>query len=401
MKRFHLSQEARRAKLERDQVKIDQYQKLTASIFARRDNGEVSLKVFDETTSLLMMNPEFYTVWNIRRETLRGLYDQGKGTENGDDLGNSPSIPLESILETVYVEYLDDDLKLILALLKRFPKCYWIWHHRRWCLFELFDLGKVNWKYEFAVVSKLLELDSRNFHGWQYRRFVVENIERQAVTNVVERKVSPEISSGNSSSIDTEGQDLALLTINVDEFNYTTAKINKDISNFSAWHNRSKLIPKLLKLFHSVADPSLFRDVQTHFQSPTSILMHELALIKTGIYMDSDDTSVWLYLYWLLTDDLFVHDLRQQNQSYIEILQDQLEIVEELNALEKDDHIYNLDNCWCLKTILLLKALIRREKKESQLSDDMKENLQTLMTIDPLRKGKYMDQLEGRSRIVV
>lgn len=347
---------------------------MTASIFSKRDNSEVSLEAFGETTSLLNINPEFYTVWNIRRDILRGLYDRGKDSEG--------------ILETEYVEYLEDDLKLILALLKRFPKCYWIWHHRRWCLFELFDLGKVNWKYEFAVVSKLLELDSRNYHGWHYRRFVVENIERQAIRDVQTKAEGLR-----------EAQDLALLAINVDEFNYTTAKINNNISNFSAWHNRSKLIPKLLKLFDSVADPTLFRDVQSIFKSPTTVLVHELELVKTGIYMDTDDTSVWLYLYWLLTDDLFVKD--QKIEAYVEILQEQLKTVEELNALEKEDHIYNLDNCWCLKTILLIKALLHREKNEFLLTEDMKEHLQTLIKIDPLRKGKYSDQLEGRSSLVI
>lgn len=31
------------------------------------------------------------------------------------------------------------------------------------------------------------------------------------------------------------------------EFEYTTTMIHMDLSNFSAWHNRSKLIPRLLE----------------------------------------------------------------------------------------------------------------------------------------------------------
>ena len=31
-----------------------------------------------------------------------------------------------------------------------------------------------------------------------------------------------------------------------DEFDYTTKMVNQDLSNFSAWHNRSKVILKML-----------------------------------------------------------------------------------------------------------------------------------------------------------
>ena len=73
----------------------------------------------------------------------------------------------------------------------------------------------------------MLEADSRNciswfsecslvVHGWEYRRYVVSNIEK------------------------VRGVSLAQ-----SEFDYTTTKTN-NISNFSAWHNRANLIPHLL-----------------------------------------------------------------------------------------------------------------------------------------------------------
>ena len=69
----------------------------------------------------------------------------------------------------------------------------------------------------------MLSLDSRNFHGWGYRRTVVNALE------------SPELQSDGSASTLTE-----------QEFDYTTKMINTNLSNFSAWHTRSKLIPKVL-----------------------------------------------------------------------------------------------------------------------------------------------------------
>jgi geranylgeranyl transferase type-2 subunit alpha len=53
-------------------------------------------------------------------------------------------------------------------------------------------------------------------HGWEYRRYVVANLEQKRGTS-----------------------------LSKSEFAYTTTKTN-NISNFSAWHNRANLIPALL-----------------------------------------------------------------------------------------------------------------------------------------------------------
>lgn len=70
----------------------------------------------------------------------------------------------------------------------------------------------------------MLNLDSRNFHGWGYRRVVVDALESD--------KASGE---GVQKSMARE------------EYDYTTRMIESNLSNFSAWHSRSKLIPRLLK----------------------------------------------------------------------------------------------------------------------------------------------------------
>ena len=69
----------------------------------------------------------------------------------------------------------------------------------------------------------MLNLDSRNFHGWGYRKTVTQALESDDF-----------LSKG--------------LTTNMTkpEFEYTTKMINSNLSNFSAWHRRSKLIIKLL-----------------------------------------------------------------------------------------------------------------------------------------------------------
>lgn len=365
-----LSEEARKAKADKDKAKIQNYKRLTSDILQKRVNNVYTRDTLVQTTELLSLNPEFYTIWNYRREVLLDLFSSNT---------------------LVKKETLENDLKFVMAQLKRYPKCYWIWNHRVWCLLRLQESREANWDYELAIVSKLLDLDSRNYHGWQYRRFVMENIEED------------HLKTGNEQT-NPEGL-VAYLKVNIKEFEYTTSKINKNISNFSAWHNRSKLIPKIYSAFGKLEDKSQFQEANEIFKSPYNILIHELELIKTGMYMDVEDTSIWLYLYWLLTDKFFVDDLSKnaskERSGYIEILQDQLELVEELNELEKSDHVQGWDNCWCLKSIILINGLIKNEEMGDGISsnmlldDETKTLLEKLIRIDPLRKGRYLDQLEG------
>ena len=74
------------------------------------------------------------------------------------------------------------------------------------------------WREELALVEKMLGRDSRNFLGWGYRRLVVENLERLSGSSMAEA-----------------------------EFKYTTKMIESNLSNFSAWHNRSKLLIRLME----------------------------------------------------------------------------------------------------------------------------------------------------------
>ena len=116
------------------------------------------------------------------------------------------------------------DLQFLFPLLLKYPKCYWIWNHRLWLLEQAtLQLPRTTaarlWEEELGLVGKMLTRDSRNFHGWGYRRKVVDNLESQALN----------------------GQSMARK-----EFNYTTKMIESNLSNFSAWHNRTKLIQRIL-----------------------------------------------------------------------------------------------------------------------------------------------------------
>lgn len=362
-----LSEAARRAKAEKDRSKINHYRRLTAKILEGKHKEIYTQEALDDTTALLELNPEFNAVWNYRRRIVLHLLEEGNLDRK---------------------QFISQDLRMTMGQLKMYPKCYWIWNHRMWCLDLLDKHGEAGWEYELAIVLKLLELDSRNFHGWHYRRYVVKHIEINTLAHAAEgdQKV------------------LAELTINLGEFGYTTSKINKNISNFSAWHNRTKIIPKIFDLLlHKVDLQSLGAEnlqVLQLFSSPYKLLLHELDLVKTGMYMDSDDTSVWLYLHWLLTDDIFVGDLNLTTQTYESLLEGQLKDVEDLNELERDDSPTNSDHVWCIKTIILIKSLISKARNNKvELDEEIEANLRKLLVLDPLRKGHYLDQLLGKTSL--
>lgn len=172
----------------------------------------------ESTSKLLKWNPEYYTIWNYRRLIMQHSFSQ-ETEENDAGYTVDPAI----------TNLIANDLAFLLPLLRKFPKCYWIWNYRLWLLEESTRLlpateARKLWQQELLLASKMLVLDSRNFHGWGYRRTVVAALENL--------KLDPE---GTANSMVEQ------------EFEYTTKMIKTNLSNFSAWHNRSKLIPRLLE----------------------------------------------------------------------------------------------------------------------------------------------------------
>lgn len=368
MKKARLTEQARQLKLEKDKARIAHYRKLTSVILKDKHDKVYNQRALANTTTLLSINPEFNAVWNYRRDIFIYL------------ISNDP---------TKKAGLLGEDLDMIKAMMKQYPKCYWIWNHRRWCLEELSQDHLANWAYELELVLKVLEMDSRNFHGWHYRRYVVGSIEREQQEKLVDKNKLK----------------IADLKLYLKEYKYATSKIEKNISNFSAWHNRSKLIPKIFEMLHNFEDfPNLDEYSLTAilFQSPVALLRFELDLVKTGMFMDAADTSVWLFMQWLLTEDLFVSELKKtSHETYLKILQQQLENVQELNTLEKEDSPNNLDNVGCVKMIIFIRALINKQKDRDYIVDDqIVKYLSTLVELDPLRKSHYLDQLNKVSPII-
>lgn len=323
-----ISKEALEARRRQDAFKVKRYRQLSERILKDKDEQVYNDETFQLTTMMLDQNPEFYTVWNYRKDILVNHI-------------------LKDLDENQRHKRLLQELQFVLMKQQRFPKCYWIWNHRKWCLKE----DKLaDWSMEMKLIGRFFQADSRNFHAWAYRRWVVQCI-------------SEDRDSAGQAKLDWE------------EWSFTTTMINHDISNYSAWHNRSALVIRLFE------NPPVANDsyAAAFHESKRAFLELEISMFQTAIYTDPDDSSVWIYMRWLFGD--YFLDVLQ-----VADIQKVYDMIEELAQLEKDDNGGN-DNQWCLKSQLyLLKQMHRLGADQQQSFDRIRSRLEEL---DPMRIKRY------------
>jgi geranylgeranyl transferase type-2 subunit alpha len=68
--------------------------------------------------------------------------------------------------------------------------------------------------------------------------------------------------------------------------------IQKNFSNFSAWHYRGKLMPKLLDKNGLIFNPSYIIPLET--------INNDFAMLKHAFFTDPKDQSPWNYHEWLI-----------------------------------------------------------------------------------------------------
>jgi geranylgeranyl transferase type-2 subunit alpha len=326
------------------------YSSLIASLtqHAKIAERQYTIEVLSLVTKLLNENPEYYTIWNHRRRVMIALL--GK-----TDAEEPPALKAGDLVQ--------DDLRLTFGLLRKFPKCYWIWNYRNWLLETGetalgTEAGRGLWSGELQLVNKMLHTDSRNFHAWSYRRIVASRIERLSM---------PE--DGGMPKTLTES-----------EFDYTTKMVKANLSNFSAWHNRSKLIPRLLN------------EREANTKARRNLLDSELALICEAINTDPFDQSIWFYHQYLMsvispgcpTKELIVPDL--SNAERERYYKHELEYIKDILEDEADCK-------WIYEGLLYLASayLVVKSGTKAFTASDMQAWLKELHRLDPLRKGRWND----------
>ncbi|KAK0096681.1 hypothetical protein PV326_004760 [Microctonus aethiopoides] len=209
--------------------KVVQYRAAINLVFQKRKDNIYDDEMLMVTAEMVLQNPDINTIWNIRREA----FEKNNWTSEE------------------YEERLNKELRLTENCLRENPKSYGVWHHRCWIIDHL---SKPDWKTELSLCAKFLNFDERNFHGWDYRQHLVKK-----------------------AGISDE-----------EEFEFSTAKIVKNFSNYSSWHYRSKILSKM------------FPDESGKLPISPEKHKEELDLVMNATFTDPTDSSAWFYQRWLL-----------------------------------------------------------------------------------------------------
>ncbi|WWC62865.1 uncharacterized protein I303_105463 [Kwoniella dejecticola CBS 10117] len=321
IKRSRITPQAAEAKKLKEQSKIEAYLALEADVLGRKRSKDHTTDSLGQTTKLLDLNPEFYTIWNFRRNILLTLFP--------------------TLISDEVVAHLTSDLRLTTSYLLVHPKVYWIWNHRKWCLESVPDGPgeSVKWKEEFwkgelKLVEKMLDADSRNFHAWDYRRYVLASLP-------VQRPLT-------------------------DELKYTQSKIESNFSNFSAWHCRTKTLA------------AIWEKEQTPEAEIRRTKDQEFELVTQALWTDPNDQSGWLYHRWLVG-----------SEPPLEVLNREIKNIKDLYEVEPDSK-------WCINALAHYTLLLGQDQSTTQvdkakLRKEAHDLYRRLEDVDPDRKNRYQE----------
>lgn len=141
------------------------------------------------------------------------------------------------------------ELEFLVKGITKSPKSYTLWFHRQWVIEKGLQIEKLlilsssdnSWKSriletELKLCDKMLMMDERNFHCWNYRLLTSMLYLKEISLRLPEQAVSAQIEFLQKECLMAENL------------------IKKNFSNYSAWHYRSKLLPELSQRLTPASD---------------------------------------------------------------------------------------------------------------------------------------------------
>ena len=302
------------AEIENLRVKTEGYIKLSSAISLMKKEKRRDVATLDLIQKMLTMNPDFYSLWNYRREILEDEYSE-------KDFDRSAG---------------DRELSLSSHAIQRNPKSYPAWHHRLWVGSKV--VGGIDYDEELRLCDKFLSVDQRNFHCWNYRREVVKL-----------GNISPN-----------------------DEMEFSMKKIGENFSNYSAFHHRSvylrscegdvnDILEKELSIVHDAiftepddqsawwyyqflikwgkAEGGEDAECTSRFEN---ILFQEIETVRSLVELEADSKWAMVTLAYLL--QLIITNRSHSNEELIEERRKLLERLCEQDKAHKNRYLYLLSS---------------------------------------------------------
>ncbi|KAI1722715.1 protein prenyltransferase alpha subunit repeat domain-containing protein [Ditylenchus destructor] len=305
------------------------YLELSDKIFSKREKNELDDELLELTGEALKKNPDIYTFWNIRRQVV--ILKLSQKAEPEQD--TSEEKPDESL-----TKLFNDELDVTKEALFKNPKSYGAWHHRFWICK---NHPKPDYKKELELCEKALSIDGRNFHTWDHRRSIAK---------------------------------LANLS-DEDELKFSDTMIARNPSNYSAWHYRGVLLPRI--------NPDTTGEGNQKMLINEECLQDEFEKTEQVCAMNSEDQTAWTYCRWLceVTCPNGIPCVRDGPRKALERL---VEVCEELMKIEDD-------NPWEIIALARAKLFLNGSNEETlQL---LKELYEKVKELDPQRKEMYDELL--------
>ena len=283
-------------------VKIKAYRELYEKCLELRKKkvySEAALKMLDK---VLMINPEFYTMWNYRKEILLHLMGSPQHVVGSGGVHEGICVSPETLNRT----FITTDLQLNESCIeKRDVKSYGTWEHRRWLMRNLIcsETKAKLLRRDLQLCATLLKSDERNFHCWGYRMFACNILKELGKYD------------------DDE------------EMKFANSCAEENFSNYSAWHARAKIISK-----------------QPAGEEKNCLINEELELLSNAFYTCPQDQSGWMYANWLISESTSKDSITKVTEAAQELLDDDPSqkwprlalITNELNSATKSEYFSKL-----------------------------------------------------------
>ncbi|KAG5493525.1 hypothetical protein JIQ42_01895 [Leishmania sp. Namibia] len=354
---------------------------LYKSVLASHKAHEYNAKTLAITEALLLVVPEAYTAYSCRRLALEAVAASqtcAGATVTDTETSGITEATAAATLATHRQKWLVQELKLNSKVLLLNYKNYSAFSHRHWIFDQLVDLATLEMQQaagcatgtaedatapgthellrsllrkEREQCEQLLKLDERNFHAWNYRRWVLAQ-ERRATRLLATHAPSP-LAPADDTRQPSASADPPFAFFSAEEaaeLEYTTHKIKNNFSNYSAWHQRSLAMQSAVARWQrqqaQAGAVGAGGEAVEHEKAGRAALFAQLRedvdFLKQAVYCDPNDQSAWFYAPFVF--QLLRSQCRHEDEEAVSLensfMNAVVELVAEVDRVGAEDECY-------------------------------------------------------------